>query len=76
MRMLKKLFGSFFQRCGLRCSKCGSWKNTTSTTCTLTASESVGGILLIDPSYVKRRERVCASCSHVMSSHFAGTEPY
>ncbi len=76
MKKISALVSSFFQKCGLRCSKCGSWENTSSLTSTLTAGQNVGDILLIDPFYIKRRERICDSCGQVMSSHFAGTEPY
>lgn len=64
----------FLQWMGLRCSKCGSWKSTSTPSKSLRWGSDIGGILKSDPFYLKTKTRTCDACKHEMSSYCVGIE--
>jgi len=67
-----KWLSSFLQQCGLRCSKCGSWRNTKFVSTEHKFGTNLGNILLMDPYYIMTRTRECDDCHNVLSSHTEG----
>jgi len=57
-----------FEWWGLRCSGCGRWCDSTrSISRTLKWGSSAGGLLLMDPFFIKTKVRTC-KCGHTMFS--------
>ncbi len=67
-------FALFLQWLGLRCSQCGSWENTISHSKRFEWGSDAGGILKLDPYYLKIETVTCDACKHEMSSHCVGIE--
>ena len=60
--------------CGLRCSKCGRWCDSTVTVSrTVEWGGSTRGPLLMDPIFIKAKVRICR-CGHIIFSRITLNE--
>lgn len=74
MRKIRTAIARFFEVCGLRCSKCGSWKSVVSEERKREWGVNFGGMLLMDPFCLTIRRRKCDGCDHVMTSKVVSCE--
>ena len=67
---------SFLERVGIKCNKCGNFGNTKIVKeKRLEWGTNCGGMLLMDPFYLKIKNRICNNCGHVKISKVVGSEP-
>jgi len=62
------------ESCGLRCTQCGSWCDSTiSITRRIVWGTNAGGLLLMDPLFLKAKIRTCR-CGHTMFARIVCSE--